>query len=191
MQFVLTGSIVLALVAFFARPALALVRGGARVAAPPIVAVDSKLDPAIKQSELKLDGVVSGAIKLDLSSGKLGSKLAEAKWKASSLKCDDVTVVATDAGRIVASAKATQVAGDPASCVYSMKVPAEVSLSIYAEIGSAHSIGLVSLDKVGLKSDLIALKLAPAGTLKTESQAFKLKAGSTVDTLPIYLKLDS
>jgi hypothetical protein len=188
MQFVLTGIIVLALVAFFARPALALVRGGATIAAPPIVAADLKLDPAIKlDSALKLDGVLTGAIKLDVSS----SKLKLDKWKPSSLKCDDVTVVATDSNRIVSQTKATPAAGDPASCVYSLKVPANVSLSVYAVVGSAQSIGLASLDKVGLKLDAVALKLAPAGQFKTESQLFKLKAGSTVDTLPIYLKLDS
>jgi hypothetical protein len=185
MQFVLTGILVLALVAVFARPAFALVRGTPAVAAPTIVAADYKLDPALKLDlAKKLDSVVTGTIKLDFSSSRLD------KWKASSLKCDDVTVVATSANAIVASAKATSAPGDPASCVYSMKVPSDVSLSIYAKLGSGESIGVTSLNKVGLKSDLFALKLAPASGLKSESQLLKVKAGGS-DTLPIYLKLDT
>lgn len=185
MQFVLTGIIVLALVALFARPAFALVRGTPAVTAPTIVAADLKLDPALKlDSAKKLDSAVTGSIKLDISSGKLD------KWKPSSLKCDDVTVVATSENAIVASTKATSAPGDPASCVYSMKVPSDVSLSIYAKLGSGESIGVTSLNKVGLKSDLFALKLAPAAGLKSQSQLLKVKPGGS-DTLPIYLKLDT
>jgi hypothetical protein len=184
MQMFLTGIIVLALVAFFARPALASMRGrmaevpSATIAAPIYLAAD-KVDSAIK-----LDSTITGAIKLDFSSEK------HDKWLVSSIKCDDVTVVATGERGIVATTKGNSVPGDPASCVYSMKVPSGVALSVYAQIGSAQSVGITSLDKLK-KSDLLAQKLGPTNTIKGDSQFLKIKLSDSTNTLPLYLKLDT
>ena len=178
MQVVLTGILILALVAFFARPALAAVRGGVAVAPPTIVAAADKVDPA-----LKLDSFIKGAIKIDFSSENL------LKWKFSSVKCDDVTVVTTGANAVVATTKAASVPGDPASCVYSMKVPSGLTLSVYAEIGSSQSVGITGVSNPALKSDLKTQKLGPTTEIKSRVEFYKPGANST-DTLPLYLKID-
>jgi hypothetical protein len=81
--------------------------------------------------------------------------------------------------------------GDPASCVYSMKVPSGTSLSVYAQIGSAQSVGITSLVKEGFKTDLLTQKLAPAGTIKSDPALIKSKDTNSTNTLPIYLKIDT
>ena len=114
MQIVLAGIFVLALVALLAGPTLAR-RGGVGVVSPTIVAAP---DIGWMGWDIsKLDSSVKGAIKIDFSG------VNTLKWKFSSVKCDDVTVVATGANAVVAITKAASVPGDPASCVYSMKVP--------------------------------------------------------------------
>jgi hypothetical protein len=132
----------------------------------------------------RIDITITGAIKLDFSSEK------HDKWLVSSIKCDDVTVVATGERGIVATTKGNSVPGDPASCVYSMKVPSGVALSVYAQIGSAQSVGITSLDKLK-KSDLLAQKLGPTNTIKGDSQFLKIKLSDSTNTLPLYLKLDT
>ena len=94
-------TIVLVLVALFAAPVLAARLGPPAVARPPVVAAFD--------TYLKLDSLIKGTIKLDISTSKLADK-----WTVTSLKCDDVTVVATDSKGVVATAKATP-GGDPAS----------------------------------------------------------------------------
>lgn len=195
MQIALAGLIVLALVAIFAGPALAARLNGARVAQPVVVAQLIKGDE-LKTDKLdktiKLDAFIKGELKLDL----VGSKVAD-KWKISELKCDDVTVVATNERGIVASTKATAALGDPASCIYSMKVPSGEPLSVYAELGSAKSVGITGFHKLpngsyakeAIKSDLKTEKFLKIDTFKTELAQVKLKNGET-ETLKFDLKLD-
>jgi len=111
---ILTAIVVLALVALFAVPALAARPGVAGVAQPTIVAAVGDKTGV----QLKLDSAINGEIKLDLSSSKLADK-----WRVTSLKCDDVTVVATGSQGVVGTTKAAPAPGDPTSCVYSLKVP--------------------------------------------------------------------
>ena len=95
MPIVLTTVIVIALVALFAAPALA-----ARFGAPPVAARATTV--AAVDAFIKLDSLIKGEIKLDLSYSKLADK-----WRVTSLKCDDVTVVATGPQGVVATGKAT------------------------------------------------------------------------------------
>lgn len=193
MPIVLAAVIVLVLVTFFAAPALAERLRGGQVAQPVVVAVTDTGAGQIKlDKHITFDSQINGAIKFDLSSSKLADK-----WRVTSLQCDDVTVVATDAQGIVASAKAGP-AGDPASCVYSMKVPSGESLSVYAVLGSGKSVGITGLHKL---ADGSYAKVATTSDLKTENflkldsfkgglQTIKLASGGT-ETLPLYLKLDT
>jgi hypothetical protein len=83
------------------------------------------------------------------------------------------------------------VQGDPVSCVYSLKVPSGVGLSIYAQLGSPESVGVTALDKSGLKSNVVIAKLAPTGAVKTAPQYLKIKDPASSSSLPLYLKLDT
>jgi hypothetical protein len=179
MQLALAGIFVLALLALFVGPALAA--RSTTVVAPTIVA------PAVDAFDkgIKLDSWVKGAIKIDYSG------VNTLKWKYTSVKCDDVTVVATVANSVVSSTKGSSVPGDPASCVYSMKVPSGVALSIYAQLGSAESVGVTARDKSGLKSNVVVQKLAPPGAVKTAPQYLKIKDPASSSSLPLYLKLDT
>jgi hypothetical protein len=186
-QFVLAGIIVFVVVAFFAGPALASRLSGARLAAVPVVAAIDSYDKALLKYDLK------GTIKLDISASKLADK-----WKSTEVKCDDVTVVATGALGVVTMTKAASAPGDPASCVYAMKVPSDVSLSVYAAIGSPKSIEITGFHKIAAdKWDTTAIKSDPVKEgflkidgIKGESAAIKLKAGESA-TLPLYIKLSS
>jgi len=158
------------------------------VAKPTVVAAVDAFD-----KHLTFDSQLGGAIKLDLSSSRLADK-----WHVSSLKCDDVTVFAADATGVVATTKAGPGA-DPATCVYSMKVPSGESLSIYAGIGSASSVGITGLHKL---ADGSYAKVVTTSDLKTEglikldalikggAQTIKLATGGS-ETLPLYIKLDT
>jgi len=188
MPIVLAAAVALGLVALLVMPAWAA-RQTAAVDAPPtqVAAVDSylKLD-----SSIKLDSTLTGLIKFDL--GKYGDK-----WHISKLKCDDVTVVAADAGRVVAKDTAHPGTGDAASCVYSMKVPSGQNLSVYAVLGSPQSVGIkgfLKLDKGGFDTKQTDSDLKTQGFLKLDQyksglQTIKLTSGAQ-QTLPLYLKLD-
>ncbi|MGA2393727.1 MAG: hypothetical protein ABSH03_10300 [Candidatus Lustribacter sp.] len=175
-------TIVLVLVALFAAPVLAARLGPPAVARPPVVAAFD--------TYLKLDSLIKGTIKLDISTSKLADK-----WTVTSLKCDDVTVVATDSQGVVATAKATPGA-DPASCVYSMKVPSGDSLSIYADIGSAQSVGVTGFPKLAdgtfpkaaITSDLKKQSFLKINSIKSDYKSIKLTTGES-ETLPISINL--
>ena len=186
MPIVLATIIVLVLVAVFAAPTLAA-RLGTAVPKPVVVAAVDAFD-----KHLTFDSQLGGAIKLDLSSSKVGDK-----WHVSSLKCDDVTVYAADATGVVATAKASPGA-DPATCVYSMKVPSGESLSIYASVGSPSSVGITGLhkladgsfSKIQTTSDLKTEGFIKYDAIKSGAQTIKLATGGS-ETLPLYIKLDT
>jgi hypothetical protein len=192
MQLALAGIFVLALLALFAGPALA--RGNAvSITQPTIVAAVDAFD----KTGIKLDSWAKGGIHIESQ----GIKLAD-KWKVSSLKCSDVTVVAMAGDKVVSSAGAMSDPNDPASCVYSMKVPSSIPLSVYAQIGNAQSVGITSLgkgqkegvpgyDKLGSKSDLVSTKIFPPGGLKGAPQLVKIRDSASSISLPLYIKLDN
>jgi len=185
---ILTAIVVLALVALFAVPALAARPGVAGVAQPTIVAAVGDKTGV----QLKLDSAINGEIKLDLSSSKLADK-----WRVTSLKCDDVTVVATGSQGVVGTTKAAPAPGDPTSCVYSLKVPSGEALSVYAVLGSGQSVGITGLHKladgsyakVSTTSDLKTENFLKIESLKGGLQTVKLSTGGT-ETLPLYIKLE-
>jgi len=188
MPIVLAAAVALGLVAMLAMPAWAA-RFGVTADAQPaqVAAVDSylKLD-----SSIKLDSTLTGAIKFDLGS-------RSDKWHVSNIKCNDVTVVAADAGRVVAHQTAQPGIGDTASCVYSLKVPSGQNLSVYAVLGSPQSVGIkgyLKLDKGGFDTKQTDSDLKTQGFLKLDQyksglQTIKLTSGGQ-QTLPLYLKLD-
>lgn len=187
MPIVLATIVVLVLVALLAAPTLAARRGAPVVAEPAVVAAVDSFDKSVK-----FDGQLGGAIKFDLSTSKISDK-----WHVSSLKCDDVTVYAAGPTGVVATAKAVPGA-DPATCVYSMKVPSGESLSVYASVGSPSSVGITGLhkladgtfSKVQTTSDLKTEGFIKLDTIKGGAQTIKLATGGS-ETLPLYIKLDT
>lgn len=187
MPIVFAAVVVLVLVALFAAPALAAKLAAPTVAQPVVVVAVDTLD-----KHINFDSQLGGAIKLDLSSSKLADK-----WRVTSLKCDDVTVVATDAQVVVATTKAVP-GSDQTSCVYSMKVPSGEALSVYAEVGSPSSVGITgspkladgSYAKAPITSDLKTQGYLKLDYIKSDALKVKLTAAGS-ETLPLYIKLDS
>jgi len=186
MQLVLAGIFVLALVTLVAGPALARLNASSSAQPTIVAAVD-----AFDKNAYKLDSWIKGEVHIK----SLPDKIAD-KWKVSSVKCSDVTVVAMADGKVVSTAAAMSDPMDPAACVYSLKVPSSISLSIFAQLGNAQSVGVSSNregtgpDKV-VKSDLVTAKIAPAGSLKGSPQSLKANGGVATNSLPLYIKIDN
>jgi len=74
------------------------------------------------------------------------------------------------------------VPGDPASCVYSMKVPSGVALSIYAQLGSAESVGVTAAATSRASSRMSWSKNSPRpAQFKTAPQYLKIKDPALIE----------